>query len=146
MIEACNPIRPESQTAHLLNTLIEFGGIENPYSLLLEGIIMAKSLFWFSDEAWKSLSPHLKRGQPGKPRVDDPTVISGLLHVLKTGCRWRDVPPVYGLPTTIAGHSAVSGSASSRRWRPLAPFSTSFQSTAATSKPIAGRVAQKGGV
>ena len=55
---------------------------------------MAKSLFWSSDEAWKSLSPHLKRGQPGKPRVDDPTVISGFLHVLKTGCRWRDVPPM----------------------------------------------------
>jgi transposase len=41
-------------------------------------------------------------GKPGKPpRVDDRTVISGILHVLKTGCRWRDVPPVYGPPTTI---------------------------------------------
>ena len=62
---------------------------------------MAKSLFWLSDEAWKALSPHLPRGRPGKPRVDDRTVISGILHVLKTGCRWRDVPPVYGPPTTI---------------------------------------------
>ena len=62
---------------------------------------MAKSLFWLSDEAWKALSPHLPRGKPGKPRVDDRTVISGILHVLKTGCRWRDVPPVYGPPTTI---------------------------------------------
>ena len=33
---------------------------------------------------------------------------------------------------TIAGLSVVSGSASSRRWRPPAPFPTSFQSTAAT--------------
>jgi len=39
--------------------------------------------------------------KPGKPRVDDRTVISGILHVLKTGCRWRDVPPAYGPPTTI---------------------------------------------
>jgi transposase len=62
---------------------------------------MAKSLFWLSDEAWGALSPHLPRGRPGKPRVDDRTVISGILHVLKTGCRWRDVPPVYGPPTTI---------------------------------------------
>ena len=31
----------------------------------------------------------------------DRTVISGILHVLKTGCRWRDVPPDYGPPTTI---------------------------------------------
>ena len=62
---------------------------------------MAKSLFWLSDEAWEALSPHLPRGRPGKPRVDDRTVISGILPVLKTGCRWRDVPPVYGPPTTI---------------------------------------------
>ena len=62
---------------------------------------MAKSLFWLSDEAWTALSPHLPRGRPGKPRVDDRRVISGILHVLKTGCRWRDVPPVYGPPTTI---------------------------------------------
>ena len=62
---------------------------------------MAKSLFWLSDEAWEALSPHLPRGRPGKPRVDDRTVISGILHVLKTGCRWRDVPSVYGPPTTI---------------------------------------------
>jgi transposase len=40
--------------------------------------------------------------KPGKPRVDDRTVISGIiLHVLKTACRWRDVPPAYGPPTTI---------------------------------------------
>jgi transposase len=62
---------------------------------------MARSLFWLSDEAWKALEPHLPRGKPGKPRVDDRTVISGILHVLKTGCRWRDVPPAYGPPTTI---------------------------------------------
>ena len=47
---------------------------------------------------------------------------------------------------TIAGLSVVSGSASSRRWRPPAPFPASFQSTAATSKPIAWRAAQKGEV
>src|SRR5208283_5981644 len=62
---------------------------------------MGRSLFWLSDEAWTALEPHLPRGKPGKPRVDDRTVISGILHVLKTGCRWRDVPPAYGPPTTI---------------------------------------------
>jgi len=56
---------------------------------------------WLSDEAWKTLEPHLPHGKPGKPRVDDRTVISGILHVLKTGCRWRDVPPAFGPPTTI---------------------------------------------
>ena len=58
-------------------------------------------LFWLSNEAWAAIDPHLPRGKPGKPRVDDRRVISGILHVLKTGCRWRDVPPEYGPATTI---------------------------------------------
>jgi transposase len=49
-------------------------------------------LFWLSGEGWAAIDPHLPRGKPGKPRVDDRCVISGILHVLKTGCRWRDVP------------------------------------------------------
>lgn len=59
------------------------------------------TLSWLSDEAWLVLEPHLPRGKPGKPRVDDRTVISGILHVLKVGCRWCDVPAAYGPPTTI---------------------------------------------
>ena len=58
-------------------------------------------LFWLSDKAWAAIEPHLPRGLPGKPRVDDRRVISGILHVLKTGCRWRDVPAAYGPSTTI---------------------------------------------
>lgn len=58
-------------------------------------------LFWLSDEAWGMIEPSLPRGRPGKPRVDDRRVISGILHVLKTGCRWRDVPREYGPATTI---------------------------------------------
>jgi transposase len=80
---------------------IDFDCIFTPDLSRWRAIVMAKSLFWLSDEAWKALSPHLPRGRPGKPRVDDRTVISGILHVLKTGCRWRDVPPAYGPPTTI---------------------------------------------
>ena len=62
---------------------------------------MMADLFWLSDEAWEKIRPHLPTGRPGKPRVDDRTVISGILHVLKVGCRWRDVPAEYGPPTTI---------------------------------------------
>ena len=61
----------------------------------------SKHLFWLSDAAWEAIEPHLPHGRPGKPRVDDRRVISGILHVLKTGCRWRDVPAEYGPPTTI---------------------------------------------
>ncbi|MFZ0610065.1 MAG: IS5 family transposase [Xanthobacteraceae bacterium] len=60
-----------------------------------------RHLFWLSNEAWAAIDPHLPRGKPGKPRVDDRRVISGILHVLKTGCRWRDVPSEYGPATTI---------------------------------------------
>lgn len=58
-------------------------------------------LLWLSDEAWALIDPHLPRGQPGRPRVDDRRVVSGILHVLKTGCRWRDVPAEYGPAGTI---------------------------------------------
>jgi len=58
-------------------------------------------LFWLSDEAWAAIEPHLPHNQPGARRVDDRRVISGIVHVLKTGCRCRDCPPEYGPPTTI---------------------------------------------
>jgi transposase len=32
--------------------------------------------------------------------VDDRRVINGILHVLKTGCCWRDMHAGYGLATT----------------------------------------------
>lgn len=58
-------------------------------------------LFWLDDEAWAAIEPHLPKNQPGARRVDDRRVISGILHVLKTGCRWQDCPTEYGPPTTI---------------------------------------------
>jgi transposase len=58
-------------------------------------------LYWLSDEAWTTIEPHLPHGRPGAPRVDDRRVISGILHVLKSGCRWRDAPPEYGPRTTL---------------------------------------------
>ncbi len=62
---------------------------------------MASSLFWLSDEAWAAIEPHLPQNQPGARRVDDRRVISGILHVLKVGCRWCDCPADYGPSTTV---------------------------------------------
>lgn len=59
------------------------------------------SLFWLSDEAWAAIEPHLPRNQPGARRVDDRRVISGIFHVMKSGCRWVDCPPGYGPATTV---------------------------------------------
>lgn len=33
--------------------------------------------------------------------MDDRRVISGILHVLKIGCRWQDCPAAYGPSTTV---------------------------------------------
>jgi transposase len=59
------------------------------------------ALFWLSDEAWAAVEPHLPKNQPGARRVDDRRVISGMFHVLKSGCRWGDCPREYGPSTTI---------------------------------------------
>ena len=59
------------------------------------------ALFWLSDEAWEAIEPHLPKNQPGARRVDDRRVISGILHVLKVGCRWCDCPADYGPSTTV---------------------------------------------
>lgn len=58
-------------------------------------------LFWLSDEQWAAVEPHLPRNQPGARRVDDRRVISGIIHVLKIGCRWQDCPADYGPATTV---------------------------------------------
>jgi transposase len=58
-------------------------------------------LFWLSDESWSVVEPLLPDNQPGARRVDDRRVISGILHVLRTGSPWRNCPAEYGPSTTI---------------------------------------------
>jgi transposase len=62
---------------------------------------MRASLFWLTDTQWARIEPRLPTDVRGKERVDDRRVISGILHVLKSGCRWCDCPPEYGPHTTI---------------------------------------------
>ncbi|NIA72550.1 IS5 family transposase [Pelagibius litoralis] len=62
---------------------------------------MARQLFWLSEEEWARIEPYLPRGRRGAHRVDDRRVISGIIHMLKTGARWRDCPRDYGPYTTI---------------------------------------------
>lgn len=60
-----------------------------------------RKIFWLSDEAWSGIELLLPSNQPGARRVDDRRVISGIIHVLQSGCRWRDCPAEYGPYTTI---------------------------------------------
>ena len=62
---------------------------------------MRKNLFWLNDRQWSRIAPHLPTDVRGVERADDRRVISGIVHVLKTGCRWCDCPPEYGPYTTI---------------------------------------------
>jgi len=62
---------------------------------------MRKNLFWLNDQQWAQIAPHLPTDVRGKERTDDRRVISGIIHVLKSGCRWCDCPPEYGPSTTI---------------------------------------------
>ena len=57
--------------------------------------------FWLTVEQFGRLAPHLPQDTRGKPRVDDRRVISGIVHVLKSGGRWADAPPVYGPRKTL---------------------------------------------
>ena len=62
---------------------------------------MQERLFWLSDAQWARIEPHLPTGLPGPDRADDRCVISGIVHMLQCGARWRDCPPEYGPYTTI---------------------------------------------
>ena len=46
---------------------------------------MRKQLYWLSDEEWQRIEPLLPRGRRGARRVDDRRVISGIVHMLRSG-------------------------------------------------------------
>ncbi|PNG25610.1 IS5/IS1182 family transposase [Methylocella silvestris] len=57
--------------------------------------------FWLTDAQFSKIAPHLPTDTRGKARVDDRRVISGIVHVLKSGGRWIDAPPEYGPKKTL---------------------------------------------
>jgi transposase len=71
------------------------------------------SRFWLSEEQVERLRPHFPKAW-GKPRVADRRVLSGMLHVLRSGLRWQDAPAVYGPPKTFYNRFA--------RWSRLGVF------------------------
>ena len=58
-------------------------------------------VFWLSDAQCAVIEPYMPRNQPGPEREDDGRIISGILHVITSGCRWRDCPAAYGPRTTV---------------------------------------------
>lgn len=57
--------------------------------------------FWLTEEQFARLAPLLPKDTRGVARVDDRRVISGIIHVLRSGCRWKDAPAAYGPHKTL---------------------------------------------
>lgn len=57
--------------------------------------------FWLTEAQFERLAPLLPKDTRGVARVDDRRVISGIVHVLQSGCRWRDAPALYGPRKTL---------------------------------------------
>ena len=113
---------------------------------------MAKQVYWLSDAEWRRIEPLMPRGRQGAHRVDDRRVISGIIHMLRSGARWRDCPrslralhddlqPLQSLEPTgdLDGHFLRADRIDRHVRIDVGGFH-------ATSKPIAPRPAQKGGL
>ncbi|HZH18999.1 MAG TPA: transposase [Geodermatophilus sp.] len=97
------------------------------------------------DGLWKIVEPLIpprrERPQGGGTRyVDDRAVVTGIVHVLTTGCAWRHLPAEFGVSNAAAhrrfvawtaagrGHGAArqprwrTSATTSRQWRAHRPF------------------------
>ena len=58
-----------------------------------------RTLRMLTDEQWARIAPHLPPHPPspkgGRPRATDRDCLEGLLWLLRTGARWRDLPKMY---------------------------------------------------
>ena len=90
---------------------------------------MDHDYFWLSERQFGRLEALLPSDTRGKPRVDDRRVISGIVHVLKSGCRWADAPPVYGPRKTLYNRFV--------RWAAKGVWTGVFHALASASGPPA---------
>lgn len=81
-------------------------------------------LFWLSDRQFARMRPFFPISH-GIPRTDDLRVISGIIHVIRNGLRWRDAPADYGPHKTLYNRFV--------RWTRMGVFDRIFSSLAGTS-------------
>ena len=86
---------------------------------------MPEHLFWLSDDPFDRLKPLLPNKGRGVPRGDDRKVISGIIHVIRYGLKWRDAPACYGPHKTLYNRFV--------RWSRAGVFDRIFQALAAES-------------
>lgn len=85
--------------------------------------------FWLTEAQFARLEPFLPTDTRGKLRVDDRRVISGIIHVLKSGGRWVDAPQVYGPRKTLYNRFV--------RWAAKGVWSDIFHALASAGGPPA---------
>lgn len=85
---------------------------------------MSESEFWLSERRLKPLLPNNTRGVAS---VDDRRVISGIVHVLRSGCRWVDAPTAYDPRKTLYNRFV--------RWAANGVWAEVFQALAAPNIP-----------
>lgn len=87
---------------------------------------MADHHFWLTDKQFARLQPLLPNKPRGVPRVDDRRVISGIIHVIRSGLMWRDAPDIYGPHKTLYNRFV--------RWSQAGVFNRIFAELAAESQ------------
>src|SRR6516225_3926614 len=78
---------------------------------------MRAGLFWLDEKQWACIEPHLPTNLTGPERDDDRRIISGIIHMLQCGARWRDCPPDHGPCTTI--YNRFNRLAKRGRWQAI---------------------------
>src|SRR5215204_6448134 len=97
---------------------------------------MNRDHFWLTDRQFARIAPHLPTDTRGKPRVDDRRVISGIVHVLKSGARWVDAPTVYGPRKTLYNRYVRWAAKGVFTW-PVAPRGRPRQRPVPNIRPVA---------
>lgn len=90
---------------------------------------MTDNNFWLTGEQFERLRPLLPTDTRGVPRVDDRKVISGIVQVLRSGCRWVDAPAAYGPRKTLYNRFV--------RWAAKGVWAEVFHALAAAGGPPA---------
>lgn len=82
--------------------------------------------FWLIKARLKRIESFFARTR-GVPRVDDRRVVSGIVHVIRNGLRWRDAPTGYGSHKTLYNRFV--------RWSRMGIFDRIFANLVAESGP-----------
>ena len=82
--------------------------------------------FWLREEQLARMEPYFPLPH-GVPRVDDRKVVSGIIHVIRNGLRWRDAPEIYGPHKTLYNRFI--------RWSKMGVFDQIFTALVAENGP-----------